>query len=264
MEAFLKVVNETYVINMDKDIERLQGFDDMMKKSNWSYKRHAGINVRDNNDNVRKMKEKYSERRYPIDITLGELGCLISHVSLWEKVAYDQDLNRILIFEDDARTYVDGDSIRKKIVEFYETTENDPDILFLGKCLDYCHAYQHVWDNIYDSKHPLCAHSYIMTKKGANKLLQRLPFNKAIDMVMVENIQNNNVTAMVFHPSIYYQDIFRNGSNLREKQSLINVTQECIISQQYISNETWEYIVFPLIGIFCLLILFCYYIYDSL
>ena len=112
-------IDATYVINMDSDTRRLSEFHNMMIGSNWSYNRFSGINGK----KLLKPEEIELQNTYVKKITwlsASEIGCLLSHVSLWEKVATDANLQRILIFEDDARTYTDGATIKKIITDFYD------------------------------------------------------------------------------------------------------------------------------------------------
>ena len=245
------VVDEIYLVNMDKETKRLQDFDKMMTSVHdttycWKYIRVPGVNgkalaelnsnicYRDNNDGLQLINCKSTlyhpedmpklKQRYINEInwlTLPETGCLLSHVILWEKVANDDNLQRIAIFEDDARTHTDIITINKLLTELYQHFKDnnipEPDLLYLGKALDDCMNYTHVYGNVYNSTHPLCLHAYIITKSGARKLLEKIPYNAAIDLIPIYEIQNKRLTAMVFHPSIYFQEVLNTTSSLRQK-----------------------------------------------
>lgn len=278
------VLDATYVINMDTDAGRLVDFNSMMTSCNWKYERFAGINgkkvLSDGNyatDNsktsniidaeklhaLRAMKNKYV--RYITWLSASEIGCLLSHVSLWEEVATNPDKHRIAIFEDDARTHVDGNTIRELLADFYShlTTNNipEPDMLYLGKALDDCMSYEKVWGNVYTSKHPLCLHAYIITKSGAQKLLNMAPYGLAIDMIPINAIKQGLINVMAFHPSIYFQDVFNNMSNLRQLKYAVNHTTECLVSQQHITGDTWHYTFIIAIGLIAVIILFAIYMH---
>lgn len=279
MDTFGDYINATYVINLDSDTDRLKEFDDMMSKYNWTYIRHSAfngkkiINSPDNhNPDVDSLQERYIRKSW---LSANEMGCLLSHVSLWEKVATDPNLQRIIIFEDDARTYTDSITVRNLITEFYKYlhTNNidEPDMLYLGKSLDYCINYKKVWGNVYMSTHPLCLHAYIMTKSGAQKLLSMSPYSEAIDMIPIKAIEKKLITIMTFHPSLYFQDIFglSNGdqvvgtnSNLRKLSSALNNTMECIVPRQHITGDTWHYTIIIIIGLFASLLLFIFFVWN--
>jgi GR25 family glycosyltransferase involved in LPS biosynthesis len=215
----------------------------MMERLHWKFERFSGIDYRNSasSDKLTKINLLKSS----------EKGCLLSHVELWEKLLGDENSDKYIIFEDDATT--SHDNVLTLINNFYtELNKNKkikPDILYLGKALDDCANYQKVTDLVYISTHPLCLHAYIITKAGAQKLLSLAPYNLAIDVVVVNAIKYQKILAYAFHPSLFYQDIFNNTSNLRNRASALNLTCECLVYQQHISNDNWSVIVCIIIGL---------------
>ena len=275
MESLL---DGTYVINMDKDVARLQEFGNIMAASNWKFERQPAINGKKllgswdepmhPNEKVQLDAQMALKKKYvggSLFLSKGEIGCMLSHMALWEEVATNPEKNRIAIFEDDARTHTDGDTIYRLLTGLYDYLHQnnipEPDILYLGKALDQCMNYERVWNNVYKSTHPLCLHAYIITKQGAQKLIGMAPYSCPIDVVPIQGISKGTITAMVFHPSIYFQDIFNNVSNLRQLAAGINTTTECLVSMQHVAEDTWEYLVVILIGLVALLILFTIFIW---
>lgn len=256
----MDIVDASYVINMDADVERLQIFDAMMKGLQWNYERFPAVNGSTLTDDTFK-------RQYVKSFTLlkhSEIGCLLSHVSLWKKVAQDPQFNRIAIFEDDARTHMES-GVLHLLSEFYSHLSHnnipEPDMLYLGKSLDDCMNYRKVWRNVYTSTHPQCLHSYIITKKGAQQLLSMAPYFEAIDMIPIAAIAAKKITVMAFHPSIFFQDVFGTTSNLRSLASAINNTCECRVSQQYIGGDTWHYVIILVVALVAAIILFAFFLY---
>lgn len=275
MEAIL---DGTYVINMDTDMSRLEEFDTMMASCNWNYSRFVGINGKkltsswsdvmdtDEYENLRihlAMRKKYVSS--VTWLSNSEVGCLLSHVNLWEEVANNPEKQRIAIFEDDARSHIDGNTIRKLLTDFYKYISDnnipEPDMLYLGKALDDCMNYKKIWGNVYESHHPLCLHAYIITKQGAQKLLKIAPYSLAIDMIPIKAIERGILNVMAFHPSIYFQDVFGTTSNLRKLKAAINHTTECLVSQQHVTGDTWQYIIIIVIGLLAAIILFIWFIW---
>lgn len=287
------IVDETYIINMDKEIDRLKTFDLRMtseydESHQWKYVRMPAINGKDlkkdvstvyrtSEDNLQLINckgtiqpEKITELKHRCVkeanwLTPAETGCLVSHVFLWELVAKDPNLNRIIIFEDDARTHTDVITIQRLICDFYQYLHDnniqEPDMLYLGKALDECSKYEHVWKNIYKSYHPLCLHAYLITKQGAIKLLKKLPYDAAIDMVPIHAISQNLIDVMTFHPSLYFQDIINNVSSLRNLGKALNITTECLVQQQHIHENDFKYIAFVGLAFLATLILFSLYMF---
>jgi GR25 family glycosyltransferase involved in LPS biosynthesis len=124
------IVDKIYVINLDKDKDRLYNFDRMMKINKWSYERFPAVYGKNLTPEQKILKQKYVN--FPLEINPSEIGCLLSHVSLWEKVAYDPEINKILIFEDDACTQLDGSTIVRHINELhtYLQKEDSSDDIF--------------------------------------------------------------------------------------------------------------------------------------
>ena len=254
-----QVVDATYVINLDRDQDRLQVFTQMMAASAWPFERFPAIHGKTFADKT--VKSKYLSSLHFLNES--EQGCLLSHVALWEKVANDPALHRIAIFEDDARTHVTGSTVHDLLTGFYAYLEeqglDEPDMLYLGKSLDNCAQYEQVWGHVYRSIRPQCLHAYILTKAGARQLLSQAPYREAIDMVPIATIGRGLLQVMVLHPSLYFQDIIGTTSNLRKLNSALNNTTECLVSQQYISGETWGYVVVLIIGLIAVLVLYVWW-----
>ena len=272
------ILDGTYVINMDSDIVRLQEFDTMMTACNWNYSRHPAINGKkmlygkhtpEELETVQPqlaLKHKYIK---PITwLNSGEIGCLLSHVSLWEEVANNPDKNRIAIFEDDARTHISGDTFQTLLSDFYgylkENNIPEPDMLYLGKALDDCMSYEKVWGNVYKTRHPLCLHAYIITKHGAQQLLEMSPYFYAIDVIPIRAINQKKINVMTFHPSLFFQDVFNSTSNLRNFRNTINHTTECVVPQQHVSGDTWQFTFVIVIGLIAAIILFAAFMWLTL
>lgn len=274
------IVDATYVINMDSDSERLKDFDSMMTSCNWKYTRQPAINGKkligmswnniNNGDDYENLKDQLIMMKKYVKhkawLKPSEIGCLLSHVYLWEDVANDPSKKRIAIFEDDARTHLTGDNVSELIMGLYtymsENNINEPDILYLGKSLDACLSYKKVWNNVYINHHPLCLHAYIITKQGAQKLLRLAPYMFPIDVIPIKAIERNKIVSMTFHPSLYFQDVFNNVSNLRQLGEAINNTTECLIDQQHISGYTWQFIFVIAVGIVAALVLFIIFFFS--
>jgi hypothetical protein len=135
-------------------------------------------------------------------------------------------------------------------------------MLYLGKAQDDCIQYKKVWKNVYYSKRPLCFHAYIITKKGAQELLKLAPYNLPIDVIPHFAV-NNNFKIMVFHPSLFYQDILNYTSDIRNlSEALINCN-ECSAQVVYVIEENLFFfgimIALGFIAVFILFILWMFY-----
>src|SRR5437868_10215031 len=111
-----KIVDRSFVINLDPNSDRLVDFDLMMQNLNWDYERFEAVNGKKlvyslyNSENPNYFANHQYLYKYVSSSIMSpaEIGCLLSHVTLWELVATDPTVNRIAIFEDDARTQYEG------------------------------------------------------------------------------------------------------------------------------------------------------------
>lgn len=109
-----------------------------------------------------------------IDLSDGEKGVLMSHYNLWTKIAKEKE--PYIILEDDAA----GVNSNTQIVldEIMQTIPKDYDIYLLGFIdldpINVTSLHARV-------KKFVLLHSYIITPKGAQKLLENLPINAPVD-----------------------------------------------------------------------------------
>lgn len=149
-------------------------------------------------------------------LTAGEIGCLLSHLTILAVAAEHPDQeNYTFIFEDDIVTNLTS------MQGIYNDLEGlSPDLIYLGKCLENCARIKKVKGNIYTAFSPLCAHAIMIKNSFAKKVLKKVQFI-AIDVIYPTMIEGNKV--YVLHPSAFYQDVF-SESNLRSS-SFQNCTE---------------------------------------
>jgi len=88
----------TYVINMDKDVERLQHMKKILSKQNIQFQRIPAVNGK---ELPAQELEKYTQTaRNKAWSSLGALGCFLSHRKAWENIA-KADEPWGLVLEDD-------------------------------------------------------------------------------------------------------------------------------------------------------------------
>ena len=109
-----------------------------------------------------------------VEMSDGEKGVIMSHYNLWSKIAKEKDPH--IILEDDAI----GVNANTEIIlkEILETLPKDYDIYLLGfidlEPMNVTSLHSKV-------KAFVLLHSYIITPKGAQKLLEQLPINMPVD-----------------------------------------------------------------------------------
>lgn len=253
-----KYLDKTYVINMDKDVDRLNDFDHLMKSCQWDYTRISAVNGKEL-DKSNEWVSKYIKGK----MTKSEMGCFLSHIMVWLE-ALKQDYQRIAVFEDDTVTSSPGHDILESINNFYqylsEHNIEEPDILYLGKCLSKCSKFEKIYSNVYKTDSLLCTHSYIITKKGMEKILLHSPFDKALDIVLKKLMKVKTISVATFHPSLFFQNVITASSNLRSSMLSFQNTCECEEVHNYLYNV---YIPLLAVAIFLLLTLLTWYLVEK-
>jgi GR25 family glycosyltransferase involved in LPS biosynthesis len=115
-----------------------------------------------------------SDKSNIIEMSDGEKGVLMSHYNLWTKIAKENEPH--IILEDDAIGV--NANTQEVLKEILETLPKDYDIYLLGFIdLEPTNVTNlHTKVNAF-----VLLHSYIITPKGAQKLLDQLPINMPID-----------------------------------------------------------------------------------
>lgn len=238
-----------YVINLDKNVERLTRFQAMMNRLQWNFKRFSAITP---------DKIKPEDFGRALFLSGGEKGCISSHLEIYRE-ALAKGYHYALIFEDDANTLISKSDIESAISNLFnhfdETARKyfqceEPEIIYLGKCLDRCTSYKRVVGNFYRTDGPLCQHSYIISREGMQRILKQVPFNEALDIVIRKMVSKRELPAITVHPSIFYQDNLSGEiSDLRAHGTTFAMCNECMIPAEK------DLIVISWVGILILLII---------
>jgi len=121
-----------------------------------------------------------------IELSDGEKGIIMSHYNLWTKIAKEKEPH--IILEDDAIGV--NSNTQTVLTEILESLPKDYDIYLLGfidlepKNITFLHE---------KVKSFVLLHSYIITPKGAQKLLENLPINAPVDTWLSENSDKINI-----------------------------------------------------------------------
>jgi GR25 family glycosyltransferase involved in LPS biosynthesis len=99
----------------------------------------------------------------------GKIACTLSHVLLWKKIV-DEKIPWLLIFEDDALPHPE---FRTLGPSWWEETPSDFDVVLLGNQMDIRDIRLYNGNKIVQSP-AYCLHAYIVSYKGALRLLELL------------------------------------------------------------------------------------------
>jgi len=200
-------IENIYVINMDKDTERLNNIYKECNKNNIKFERCTGVDasklsIKEKNNYVTKFCQNFC--------TNSMIGCGISHIKIYEDVI-KKNYNNVLILEDDIYFIK---NFQKKLNSILEELPKDYDILYIGAVglsnkkisFDFNLIFKLIsnknnkqdtnYKNIFCPIFPLGTHGYIISNKGCKKILKM--FNKVnyhIDFQINYNNKNLNTYA---------------------------------------------------------------------
>lgn len=105
---------KVYLINLDKDVDRLRGADSQLKRLDVEYERFPAVYAKTLDEEI--LEQAVDKFRWWCvlgrPVSLGEIGCALSHYSLYERIIKDDEPACIL--EDDVAL----DARFKEMLEF--------------------------------------------------------------------------------------------------------------------------------------------------
>ena len=172
-----------YLINLDRNADRLESFIAQFIMSDLRYKQFQRITAVDGRDikNIQDIVsdaayleimqiEKTGYRTKHYQLTRGAIGCFMSHMKAYELISMGDD-DYGLVFEDDV---VIDKNILKRLNRLMSSIPNDYDMLLLG-----CHCIQcDKYDVYYDAHRFFLTHCYIIKKASAARLYMLLKKDK--------------------------------------------------------------------------------------
>lgn len=182
--------NNIWIINLDKSIDRMSRIKKNFDKYGIKFNRFSAIYGK--NLSKRYIKNNVNFLCKSVLCNYGTIGCAISHKTLWKQLI-DSNEDFYIIFEDDIEINNKTFDIINKIIPFLNNKELDIDYINLN-CINsgyLIHKTKFSIDNYEFSKPylPLLCNSYIITKKGACKLIDAI--NKTIYHVDFEILMVN-------------------------------------------------------------------------
>lgn len=192
-------LDEIYVINLVRRPERHEYMKQVLETQGLSATfwpaTDGKVLTPDGLDNLGfKPLPGYLDPYHKRPMTMGEIGCFLSHYFIWKYMIENTNHERILILEDDVRftynwmeRFVDGMEelswLRDKTTSDNEskdsTDPNQPDLIYLGRKI--------LHDNEIRSHHNFVAVKYsywtlgyIITRRGVEKLLLNEPLSKML------------------------------------------------------------------------------------
>ena len=182
------MVDEVYVINLDRAKERMAGVDAQCRRAGIDYTRIPAVDGR--NLSPTDLKRAAT----PLCKTLctpAMIGCALSHMRCWRKMVRD-GRERVLIMEDDAKLV---DDFVPRLQTALADVPVDFDVLLCG-CFYLCNKNRRypighellkvftpgkrrndtrTWGTVFVPEFFAGSHCYVVSNKGARKLLTAIP-----------------------------------------------------------------------------------------
>lgn len=206
--------NNTYVINLDKDVKRLENMKLLLNNNFTRFPAIYGKDLSEDtiNENITNLC-KYFLCNHSI------IGCALSHLKLWEQLILDNSNNYYIILEDDLN-YIDKDQINK-LLDQINKIQYDYINLHCEICLS--HSCDKIEINIDGLKlcksiFPLTTAGYIINKEGAQKLVNIIKNNITyhIDFT-IALLQHMHKDFKIFHTKPNLVKPSTNDSNINGK-----------------------------------------------
>lgn len=203
MSILNKYVDKVYVINLDKDVERIKGLDAQLKANGIEYTRFSAV------DGSKVVHSKYLTEYCNTFCTDGMKGCALSHRTIWEDMIAN-NYSHVCILEDDAHI---ADNFNEDFDKAWKQLPKKYDIFYLGcglRCTDTAPlptlinkvqgtTPEVVSKNILSVSGSMGTHGYIISNKCA-KLIYTLPILTHIDMQLEFWIHQFGLSAYSSNP----------------------------------------------------------------
>lgn len=203
MSFINKIVDKVYVINLEKDKERLEYITAQLKAQDIEFERFEAVDGSKIKDDIRLTSQ--CNTRCPD----GLKGCAISHRTLWETMI-EKDYKNILILEDDA---ILNSNLNSELQLSWNEVPNDFDILYLGSTF-YCgdtssynklvtkltnRKIENISENILKTEGCGGLYGYIISLSGAKNLMKE-PIGFHVDDFINGQVQKYSLNAYAFYP----------------------------------------------------------------
>jgi len=167
----------TFVISLPHDKDRRENLEKQLQKLHIPFSIVEAVNGMSlSQEELETLYDrKKALRLFNRELSKGEIGCALSHMSIYKKIV-TENIPYALILEDDAKILDDDLSVTlEKLQKIY--AEKSPVVTLLSYVPRYIGNNKVQLDNdhcIYDTYRAACAHGYFITKAAAETLIKHL------------------------------------------------------------------------------------------
>jgi GR25 family glycosyltransferase involved in LPS biosynthesis len=218
---------DTYVLYIP---ERYNYIKSTMDKVGLNPKYIKGYDIKDFTDNkilknklvtTKWLNDTNNKVKYIKPYNIGRVVCHMSHIKILKKFL-NSDKEYALIIEDDIN--ISDKNIKNKIDNISNNIPNDADIVYLSYCFEYCNKTTKINKIFNKSYRPLCRHIYMVTKKGAIKIIDKtIPMFSSGDRMIGHLIKNKKLISYNVNPNYLYLKQKRNNNNPIFETKLDNI-----------------------------------------
>lgn len=119
-------VSNMYIINLDRDYDKMDLLKKELDKNNYKYTRFPAIDGQTLSPNDYRLEKYFGN--YKVSYSMGQKCCTLSHLAIWEKIL-ENNTNYNIIIEDDV---IIPSHLYKKLDIYLQQLPDDWDFLFLG------------------------------------------------------------------------------------------------------------------------------------
>ena len=213
-------VNDPFVISLKKDINKYTNTKHILNNLKLNPIKFDAVNGKEIKETKPSIFNKFKR------LNDGEIGCFLSHLSVYYLASLHKNKDQYtMIFEDDIGTDLNASEFKNKVDNIVKYNKN---LIYLGKCAEFCKKINKIEDDIYEGYKPYCMHAYLIKNSFASKVLNNI-FSRniislPIDVIIFASTQKQDI--IEYHPSIFYQDP-KYASNLRSKLRQMANEFEC-------------------------------------
>ena len=183
-----KIIDKTYVINLNHRKDRFESIDKSLKKINLEYELFPacdGNKLEMYSNDIAKYFDKNN------NLTPGQIGCALSHIKIWEK-AIENNYKYTLVLEDDAIVPID---FWKKINNLLNELPSNYNMILLGCCScegEIINNKDFILKGSKNSNSNWCTTAYIINNNFCKKLINLIKNNK-LKNTSIDGYLNTNI-----------------------------------------------------------------------
>lgn len=264
MSFINRVCDKVFVINLDKDKERLQSFDEQMKKNHIAYERYEAVL------GSKVLRDERLSEYCNTFCTDGMKGCALSHRSVWE-LMIEKGYENVIIFEDDS---IVSETFDRDFRNVWNFLPKDYDIVYLGYPLGvnkdtsiinnlYTKIHGHIPEEINEYavkiKGSVGAYGYMLSLKGAKHFCER-PIQWHVDTQIMYWIREYNYISYAITPELVNTSV--ETSNIADTYPVLlnsvlkKIKMNTIFDLKWILNENFLKIgMFNINPLLCIIVL---------